>query len=84
MQKCVDERNFADRWKRQTLLLLSKPYSPIGNPSAKKLICLLGTAGKILEKAISNRLSINTEGENVLLNLQFGLRKSTWTVELSR
>ncbi|XP_053681635.1 uncharacterized protein LOC128732413 [Sabethes cyaneus] len=52
LQKCVDEGNFPDTWKRQKLVLLSKPGKPSGDPLAYRPICLLDTVGKLLERVI--------------------------------
>lgn len=84
LQKCLDEGNFPDRWKRQKLVLLPKPGKPPGDPSAYRPICLLDTAGKLLEKVIYNRLVGYTEGENGLSRMQFGFRKGRSTVDAIR
>lgn len=84
LQKCIDDGNFPDRWKRQKLVLLPKPGKPPEDPSAYRPICLLDTTGKLLEKVISNRLGNYTEGENGLSRMQFGFRRRRCTVDAIR
>ncbi|XP_062713157.1 uncharacterized protein LOC134290133 [Aedes albopictus] len=38
LQKCIDDGNFPDRWKRQKLVLLPKPGKPPEDPSAYRPI----------------------------------------------
>lgn len=81
MQKCLDDGLFPDRWKRQSLVLLPKAGKPPGDPSAYRPICLLDTAGKVLERIILNRLVEYTDGERGLSSNQFGFRKGRSTVD---
>lgn len=81
MQACLDGGVFPDRWKRQKLVLLPKPGKPPGDPSAYRPICLLDTAGKVLERVILNRLSNYTEGVHGLSSNQFGFRRGKSTVD---
>lgn len=81
MQSCLDAGVFPDRWKRQSLVLLPKAGKPPGEPSAYRPICLLDTAGKVLEKIILNRLVRYTESEDGLSDHQFGFRKGRSTVD---
>lgn len=81
MQRCLDEGVFPEAWKRQSLVLLPKAGKPPGDPSAYRPICLLDTAGKVLEKIILNRLLIRTEGADGLSSNQFGFRKGKSTVD---
>ncbi|XP_038106605.1 uncharacterized protein LOC119766237 [Culex quinquefasciatus] len=79
LQKCMDTGVFPDRWKRQRLVLLPKPGKPPGDPSAYRPICLIDTAGKLLERVILNRLTIYLE--RGLSDRQFGFRKGRSTVD---
>lgn len=82
LQKCMDSGIFPDRWKRQRLVLLPKPGKPPGDPSAYRPICLIDTAGKLLERVILNRLTIYLE--RGLSDQQFGFRKGRSTVDAIR
>ena len=81
MQRCLDDCLFPDRWKRQRLVLLPKAGKPPGDPSAYRPICLLDTAGKVLERIILNRLVRYTEGVHGLASNQFGFRKGRSTLD---
>ena len=81
MQRCLREGVFPDCWKRQVLVLLPKAGKPPGDPSAYRPICLLDTAGKILERVILNRLTVYTEGVDGLSSNQYGFRKGKSTVD---
>lgn len=81
LQKCLDEGVFPEIWKRQSLVLLPKAGKPPGDPSAYRPICLLDTAGKVLERVILNRLVKYTEGAAGLSSNQFGFRKGRSTVD---
>jgi len=84
LQKCINEGNFPDNWKRQKLVLLPKPGKSPGDAPAYRPICLLDTIGKLLERVILNRLTKYTESENGLSNMQFGFRKGRSTVDAIR
>ncbi|XP_055584801.1 uncharacterized protein LOC129737665 [Uranotaenia lowii] len=84
LQQYVDDRVFPDVWKRQRLVLLPKPGKPPGEPSAYRPICLLDTAGKVLEKVLQSRIQLYTEGANGLSDKQFGFRKGRCTVDAVR
>lgn len=83
-QRCINDGNFPDIWKRQNLVLLPKPGKPPGDPSAYRPICLLDTVGKVLERVILNRLTKYTEGEHGLSDMQFGFRRGRSTVDAIR
>lgn len=78
---CLKEGIFPKKWKKQQLILLPKPGKPPGDPSSYRPICLLDTAGKILERIIQNRLRQTTEGEGGLSPNQFGFRAARSTVD---
>lgn len=80
-QLCIAEGTFPKTWKRQRLVLLPKPGKSPGEAAAYRPICLLDTAGKILERIILNRLTDITECRNGLSPHQFGFRKKMSTLD---
>ena len=72
---------FPSRWKKQKLVLLPKGNKPPDDPSSSRLICLLDTAGKVLERIIVNRLEEFYEGTRGLSQNQYGFRKARSTVD---
>jgi len=46
VNRCLREGIFPERWKRQMLLLLTKPGKPAREPSSYRAIRLLDTIGK--------------------------------------
>lgn len=53
-ETCMIEGVFPDRWKRQKIVLLPKPNKYPGHPSSYRPICLIDTAGEMLERVIYN------------------------------
>ncbi|CAB0035450.1 unnamed protein product [Trichogramma brassicae] len=53
---CLRTGVFPACWKRQRLVLLPKPGKPPEEPSSYRPLCMLDTAGKILERIICDRL----------------------------
>ena len=78
---CLQEGVFPNRWKQQRLVLLPKGKKPPDDPSSYRPICLLDTAGKVLEKILYSRLEVYTECASGLSDKQFGFRKSRSTVD---
>lgn len=78
---CLKEGIFPKQWKKQQLVLLPKPGKPPGDPSSYRPICLLDTAGKLLERIIQNRLAQITEGEGGLASNQYGFRVKRSTID---
>lgn len=78
---CLAEGVFPSRWKKQRLVLLPKGNKPPDDPSSYRPICLLDTAGKVLERIIYNRLEQCTEGTRGLSPSQYGFRKARSTVD---
>jgi len=78
---CLKEGVFPGRWKQQRLVLLPKGKKPPDEPSSYRPICLLDTAGKVLERIVCDRLEDVTEGPSGLCDMQFGFRKSRSTVD---
>lgn len=78
---CIREGNFPRRWKQQQLVLLPKGDKAPTDPAAYRPICLLDTAGKVLERIICNRIESFTEGPQGLSDNQYGFRKARSTVD---
>lgn len=78
---CLVEGVFPSRWKKQRLVLLPKGNKPPDEPSSYRPICLLDTAGKVLERIICNRLEEYAEGVRGLSSSQYGFRKARSTVD---
>lgn len=76
----ITQGRFPKPWKRARLVLLRKGDKPLVNPSSYRLLCLLDSAGKLLEKAIDKRIREITEGQDGLAVSQYGFRKGRSTV----
>ncbi|CAB0039506.1 unnamed protein product [Trichogramma brassicae] len=72
---------FPSGWKRQRLVLLPKPGKPPDEPSSYRPLCMLDTAGKILERIICDRLELFTERPGGLSERQYGFRKGRSTID---
>ena len=81
---CLKEGIFPDCWKRQHLVLLPKGDKPPDEPSSYRPICLLDTAGKVLERIIANRLEVFSESNQGLSANQYGFRKARSTIDAVR
>uniref|UniRef100_W8ADE4 Putative 115 kDa protein in type-1 retrotransposable element R1DM n=1 Tax=Ceratitis capitata TaxID=7213 RepID=W8ADE4_CERCA len=79
--KCVQEGIFPKRWKRQRLVLLPKGKMPPEEPSAHRPLCMLDTAGKLLEAILSSRIQEITEGDHGLSTWQYGFRRKRSTID---
>ena len=80
-ETCMSEGIFPAPWKRQKLVLLPKAGKPPGEPSSYRPICLLDTMGKMLERAIYNRLLPVVESQGGLSDRQYGFRKARSTID---
>ncbi|CAB0034430.1 unnamed protein product [Trichogramma brassicae] len=78
---CLETGVFPSVWKRQRLVLLPKPGKPPDEPSSYRPLCMLDTAGKILERIICDRLEAFTERPGGLLERQYGFRKGRSTID---
>ena len=78
---CLAEGTFPCRWKKQKLVLIPKGNKPPDDPSSYRPICLLDTAGKVLERIICGRLEEFTEGARGLSHNQYGFRRARSTVD---
>lgn len=77
--KCLSEGCFPARWKVQRLVLLPKGNKPPEQPSSYRPLCILDSAGKILERIIHDRIE-NTIDSSLQCN-QFGFRKARSTLD---
>ncbi|CAB0032739.1 unnamed protein product [Trichogramma brassicae] len=78
---CLKTGVFPSSWKRQRLVLLPKSDKPPDEPSSYRPLCMLATAGKILERIICDRLEAFTERPGGLLERQYGFRKGRSTID---
>ncbi|CAB0041799.1 unnamed protein product, partial [Trichogramma brassicae] len=77
---CLRTGVFPACWKRQRLVLLPKPGKQPEEPSSYRPLCMLDTAGKILERLICDRLEAITESPGGLSDHQYGFRKGRSTI----
>lgn len=78
---CMKEGIFPTKWKEQRLVLLPKSDKPPGEPSSYRPICLLDTAGKILERIVCDRLQEAIVKAGDLAEHQYGFRKARSTID---
>ncbi|CAB0040752.1 unnamed protein product [Trichogramma brassicae] len=78
---CLSGGVFPSPWKRQRLVLLPKPGKPPDAPSSYRPLCMLDTAGKILERIVCRRLEVYTEAPDGLSDHQHGFRRGRSTVD---
>ncbi|KAL7299675.1 hypothetical protein TKK_0007433 [Trichogramma kaykai] len=78
---CLETGVFPCSWKRERLVLLPKPGKPPDEPSSYRPLCVLDTAGKILERIICGRLEAFTERPGGLSERQYGFRKGRSTID---
>ncbi|CAB0030733.1 unnamed protein product [Trichogramma brassicae] len=78
---CLETGVFPSSWKRQRLVLLPKPGKPPDELSSYRPLCMLDTAGKILERIICDRLEAFTERPAGLSERQYGFRKGRSTID---
>uniref|UniRef100_A0ABD2WY82 Reverse transcriptase domain-containing protein n=1 Tax=Trichogramma kaykai TaxID=54128 RepID=A0ABD2WY82_9HYME len=78
---CLETGVFPSSWKHQRLVLLPKPGKPPDEPSSYRPLCMLDTAGKILERITCDRLEAYTKRPGGLSERQYGLRKGRSTID---
>ena len=78
---CLKEGIFPCRWKVARLALISKGKGDPELPSAYRPLCMLDTAGKVLEKLIRGRLAEAIRAAGDLSARQFGFRTGKSTVD---
>ena len=76
---CLRQGLFPETWKKQRLVLISKGKGEPATPAAYRPLCMLDTAGKLLEKMLKPRLAAAIEASGGLSPRQHGFRagKST-------
>lgn len=77
---CLGEGFFPKDWKKQHLVLISKGKGDTRSPSAYRPLCMLDTAGKLLEKLIKPRLDEAINASGGLSNRQHGFRRNRSTI----
>lgn len=76
---CIKEGIFPRKWKQQRLVLLPKGKKPPDEPSSYRPLCMLDTAGKLLERIIHQR--IEAVVDPLLADNQYGFRKGRSTLD---
>lgn len=76
---CLKEGIFPRKWKQQRLVLLPKGKRPPEEPSSYRPLCMLDTAGKILERIIHQRMEAVVDP--LLADNQYGFRKGRSTLD---
>lgn len=77
--RCVQEGHFPTKWKLQRLVLLLKGKKPPDEPSAYRPLCMLDSAGKILERIMYTRIEVIVEKQ--LPDRQYGFRRGRSTID---
>lgn len=78
---CIVQGVFPTRWKRQKLTLISKGRGDPRLPSAYRPLCMLDTAGKLLEKLLQRRLAESVAMAGGLSERQYGFRPGKSTLD---
>lgn len=81
---CLRTGSFPKRWKEQRLVLISKGKGDPGLPSSYRPLCMLDTAGKLLEKLLKPRLLSAVQAAGDLSDKQYGFRKGRSTIEAAQ
>ncbi|CAH2107374.1 unnamed protein product [Euphydryas editha] len=77
---CLATGTFATVWERQRLVLLDKGKGIPLTPSSFRPLCMLDTAGKLLEKLIQARLRSDIDSVGGFVESQHGFRKKRSTI----
>ena len=78
--KCLEEGIFPKTWKTQRLVLIPKGKTDSLTPANYRPLCMLNTAGKLLETLLKPRLAIAVERSGGLSKQQHGFRKGQSTI----
>lgn len=78
--RCLLEGVFPEQWKRQFLVLIGKGNGDTTSASAYRPLCLLDTAGKLLEAMIKPRIQEAIRAKGGLSDRQHGFRPSRSTI----
>lgn len=79
--KSLEEGMFHKQWKEQRLVLVSKGKGDPRSPSAYRPLCMLNTAGKLLERLLKPRLVTAIREGGDLSNKQYGFRCGRSTID---
>lgn len=77
---CLTEGIFPEKWKEQKLVLISKGKGDPLAPSSYRPLCMLDTAGKLLERLIKPRLEEAIRARGGLSVRQHGFRPGKSTI----
>lgn len=77
---CLKDGLFPEIWKRQHLVLIGKGKGDPETPSAYRPLCMLDTAGKLLERLLKPRISKSVEEAGGLSKRQYGFRPKMSTL----
>lgn len=77
---CLEEGIFPKTWKKQHLVLIDKGKGDKTSPSAYRPLCMLDTAGKLLERLIRQRLQEAIRESGDLSRRQYGFRSNKSTI----
>lgn len=78
--RCLTDGIFPEPWKEQNLVLISKGKGDASLPSSYRPLCMLDTAGKLLERLIKPRLDEAISCKGGLSERQHGFRPGKSTV----
>ncbi|XP_078051844.1 uncharacterized protein LOC144477990, partial [Augochlora pura] len=84
LNACLGSGVWPVRWKIQRLALINKGKGQLSGPSAYRPICMVDTAGKLLEKMIRPRLLTAYRAVGDLSDRQYGFRRGRSTVDALR
>ncbi|GIX95978.1 putative 115 kDa protein in type-1 retrotransposable element R1DM [Caerostris darwini] len=71
---------FPDTWKTARIALIEKENKELNHAAHFRPICILPCWGKILDKAIAERLTFHLEQGNILHDSQYGFRRNRSTI----
>ena len=81
---CLKQGHFYKQWEVQRLVLISKRKSDLNAVSAYRPLCMLDTAGKVLEKIIRPRLQSAIQAAGGISDRQYGFRPGLSTIDAVR
>lgn len=81
LNACINLSYFPSDWKKAKILAFHKSGKPKKEPSSYRPISLLPTLGKVAEIIINKRRVKHLQNNNILLDEQFGFRKSRSTYQ---
>lgn len=77
---CIAQGIFPKQWKKQKLTLISKMRGDPTQPASYRPLCMLDSAGKLLEKLLQRRLAESVEMAGGLSERQYGFRPGRSTL----